>query len=45
MSSSEFHRYTRDEFPAEFYPDPADEAAIAAGTKQLRAEQRAFRLV
>jgi hypothetical protein len=44
MSSSEFHRYTRDEFLAEFYPDPADKAAIAAGMKQLRAEQRAFRL-
>jgi transcriptional regulator with XRE-family HTH domain len=44
MSSSEFHHYTRDEFLAEFYPDPADKAAIAAGMKQLRAEQRAFRL-
>jgi DNA-binding XRE family transcriptional regulator len=31
-------------FLAEFYPDPADKAAIAAGMKQLRAEQRAFRL-
>ena len=27
MSSSEFHHYTRDEFLAEFYPDPADKAA------------------
>jgi len=44
MSSSEFHHYTRDEFLAEFYPDPADKAVIAAGMKQLRAEQRAFRL-
>jgi hypothetical protein len=44
MSSSEFHHYTWDEFLAEFYPDPADKAAIAAGMKQLRAEQRAFRL-
>jgi hypothetical protein len=44
MSSSEFHHYTRDEFLAEFYPDPADKAAIAAGMEQLRAEQRAFRL-
>jgi hypothetical protein len=44
MSSSEFHHYTRDEFLAEFYPDPADKAAIAAGMKQLRAEQRAYRL-
>jgi len=44
MSSSEFHHYTRDEFLAEFYPDPADRAAIAAGMEQLRAEQRAFRL-
>ena len=44
MSSSEFHHYNRDEFLAEFYPDPADKAAIAAGTEQLRAEQRAFRL-
>src|ERR1700758_2253551 len=44
MSSSEFHHYTRDEFLAEFYPDPADKAAIAAGMEQLRAEQRAVRL-
>src|SRR5215471_13965156 len=44
MSGSEFHHYTRDEFLAEFYPDPADKAAIAAGMEQLRAEQRAFRL-
>src|ERR1700685_1725936 len=44
MSSSEIHHYTRDEFLAEFYPDPADKAAIAAGIEQLRAEQRAFRL-
>ena len=44
MSSSEFHHYNRDEFLAEFYPDPADKAAIAAGMDQLRAEQRAFRL-
>src|SRR5206468_11552161 len=43
-SSSEFRHYTRDEFLAEFYPDPADKAAIAAGMEQLRAEQRAFRL-
>ena len=42
--SSELHHYTRDEFLAEFYPDPADKAAIAAGMEQLRAEQRAFRL-
>ena len=44
MSSSESHNYTRDEFLAEFYPDPADKAGIAAGMEQLRAEQRAFRL-
>jgi DNA-binding XRE family transcriptional regulator len=44
MSSSEFHHYTRDEFLAEFYPDRADKAAIAAGMEQLRAEQHAFRL-
>ena len=44
MSSREFRHYTRDEFLAEFYPDPADKAAIAAGMKQLRVEQRAFRL-
>ena len=44
MSGSEFHHYTRDEFLDEFYPDPADKAAIAAGMEQLRAEQRAFRL-
>ena len=42
MSSSEFHHYTWDEFLAKFYPNPADKAAIAAGMKQLRAEQRAF---
>ena len=42
--SSEFYHYTRDEFLGEFYPDPADKAAIAAGMEQLRAEQRAFRL-
>jgi hypothetical protein len=44
MSNSEFHHYTRDEFLAEFYPDSADKAAIAAGMEQLLAEQRAFRL-
>ena len=44
MSGSEFHHYTRDEFLAEFYPDPADRAAIVAGMEQLRAEQRAVRL-
>ena len=44
MSGSEFHHYTRDEFLAEFYPDPADKAAIVAGMEQLRAEQRAVRL-
>ena len=43
MSSSEFQHYNRDEFLAEFYPDPADKAAIATGMEQLRAEQRAFR--
>jgi hypothetical protein len=37
MSGSEFHHYTRDEFLAEFYPDPDDKAAIAAGMEQLRA--------
>ena len=42
--STDFHHYTRDEFLAEFYPDPADKAAIAAGMEQLRAEQRAYRL-
>jgi hypothetical protein len=40
MSSSEYHHYTRDEFLAEFYPDPADKAAIAAGMKQLRRAAR-----
>src|ERR1700744_5073383 len=44
MSSSGFHHYTRNEFLAEFYRDPAGKAAIAAGMEQLRAEQRAFRL-
>jgi DNA-binding XRE family transcriptional regulator len=42
--NTEFHHYTRDEFIAEFYPDPADQAAITAGMEQLRAEQRAYRL-
>jgi len=42
--STQFHHYTPDEFLAEFYPDPADKAAIAAGMDQLRAEQRAYRL-
>jgi DNA-binding XRE family transcriptional regulator len=41
---SEFHHYTRDEFLGEFFPDPADKAAITAGMDQLRAEQRAWRL-
>jgi hypothetical protein len=40
MSGSEFRHYTRDEFLDEFYPDPADKAAIATGMEQLRAEQR-----
>ena len=44
MSSTEFHRYTREDFLGEFFPDPADKAAIAAGMEQLRAEQRAWRL-
>ena len=44
MSGSEFGHCTRDESFAEFSPDPADRAAIAAGMEQLRAEQRAFRL-
>jgi DNA-binding XRE family transcriptional regulator len=44
MSGTEFHHYNRDEFLAEFYPDPADKQAVAAGMEQLRAEQRAFRL-
>jgi DNA-binding XRE family transcriptional regulator len=44
MSSTEFHHYTRDEFLGEFFPDPADKPAIAAGMEQLRAEQRAWRL-
>ena len=45
MSSSEFHHYTRDEFLAEFYPDPADKAAIATGMEQLRAEPAALPVV
>ena len=44
MSSSGLRHYSRDEFLDEFYPDPGDKAAIAAGMEQLRAEQRAFRL-
>jgi DNA-binding XRE family transcriptional regulator len=42
--SSEFHRYTREEFLGEFFPDSGDRAEIAAGMEQLRAEQRAYRL-
>ncbi len=42
--SSEFHHYTREEFLSEFFPDAEDKATIAAGLKQLRAEQRAWRL-
>jgi DNA-binding XRE family transcriptional regulator len=42
--SSEFHKYNREEFLSEFFPDPADKAEIAAGMEQLRAEQRAWRL-
>ena len=38
--SSEFHHYTRDGFLGEFYPDPADKAAIAAGMEQLRRAAR-----
>jgi hypothetical protein len=40
MSGGEFHHYN----PDEFYPNPDDKAAIAAGIEPLRAEQRAFRL-
>jgi DNA-binding XRE family transcriptional regulator len=42
--SADFRHYTPDEFLAEFYPDSADKAAIAAGMDQLRAVQRAYRL-
>ncbi|HEY2552479.1 MAG TPA: XRE family transcriptional regulator [Streptosporangiaceae bacterium] len=42
--SSEFHRYSDQEFLGEFFPDSADRAEIAAGMEQLRAEQRAWRL-
>jgi DNA-binding XRE family transcriptional regulator len=42
--SNEFHRYTREEFLGEFFPEPRDKAEIAAGMEQLRAEQRAYRL-
>ena len=38
MSPSEYHRYTRDEFLGEFFPDTEDKAAITAGMEQLRAE-------
>ena len=44
MSSTEFHRYTHEEFLGEFFPDAEDKAAVAAGMEQLRAEQRAWRL-
>jgi DNA-binding XRE family transcriptional regulator len=42
--STEFHHCTPQEFLGEFFPDPADKAAIRAGMEQLRAEQRAWRL-
>jgi DNA-binding XRE family transcriptional regulator len=42
--SSEFHRYTREDFLGEFFRGPGDKAEIAAGMEQLRAEQRAWRL-
>ena len=44
MSNEETRRYSRDEFLEEFFPDDRDKTAIAAGMKQLRAEQRAWRL-
>jgi DNA-binding XRE family transcriptional regulator len=44
VSGTEFHHYNRDEFLAEFFPDPAGKAEIAVGMERLRAEQRAFRL-
>src|SRR5580692_7411528 len=44
VSGTEFHHYNRDEFLAEFFPDPADRTEIAVGMERLRAEQRAFRL-
>lgn len=44
MSGEDVHRYTREEFLDEFFPDADDRAAIAAGMDQLRAEQRAYRL-
>ena len=44
MTGNEFHRYTREEFLGEFFPDAEDKAAITAGMEQLRAEQRAWRL-
>ena len=42
--SSEFRNCTREEFFGEFFPDPGDKAAIAAGIEQLHAEHRAWRL-
>jgi DNA-binding XRE family transcriptional regulator len=44
MSGEDVHRYTREEFLDEFFPDADDRTAIAAGMEQLRAEQRAYRL-
>jgi hypothetical protein len=41
ISRTEFHHYHRDEFLAEFYPDPADKEAIASGMEQLRGAVRA----
>jgi hypothetical protein len=42
MSGEDVHRYTREEFLDEFFPDANDQAAIAAGMEQLRVEQRAY---
>ncbi len=39
-----FHHYTCEELLGEFFPALVDKAEIAAGVKQLRAEQRAWRL-
>jgi DNA-binding XRE family transcriptional regulator len=42
--SSEFRNCTREESLGEFFPDPGDKTAIAAGIEQLHAEQHAWRL-
>jgi hypothetical protein len=38
MSGTEFHHYNRDEFLAEFYPDPADKQGALGGRLEIIAD-------